>query len=685
MKYYIKTLRSNLDNILSSESISPYSYYQNRGYGYQRFDRLKDEHDEHSLRIDTKILEDGEDVIYIEIDKDDPQLAGVECYKNCESFFLDKPFYLYPWNSRILFKSIEDAQNSVFICRSSLANKMWNYFPTGIADKGEHQAKNKSKSEKSINHNNDIEVDIRRDRLKGYLFAYYWGCCKSLSAELARLLQAELRIYGLATVLAGMRYPSDKMLKEIDRQKKIFNQFDPNRALLKKRWEEVVLNGFSTEADKLLFDSLIDRLGVKKQAMDAFAAEQGVVVSPRLEITNMAGMNWKQFGSQIESYTQSQINQCVENKQIRADQRVTIGSGGCVLSSNDSLYVRLLNEIVKGCNWLSLEKITTRKLEVASELALYVKAYYENGGYTWEGSAEQAYLDSLRRNIANSEPFDPNQISNLELRALAVFVLKGDLMDEMLKYMQVAAVEDYSLVFGLWGASVGYAGIPKTFMQKAQLPQQKVNVCYDYTYTSLTGLENSASLNPNSYTDGMRHQAEKATTPNKILGYRSVLCQMSQPPLKLSAEQIAIIDDILQRNNGRIDEQGFKQIGQIKGIGKRKLALLRQILKPYTVELTATLFKDESEERPQREFSPKEVVKIVTECLPDDDKVREQVEKDVLWYLNGGNGPKEKLIPGLCDYLQRNKYSYGKRQWVRKLYVNVDVELIERKLREAYL
>ncbi len=682
MKYYIRTLRSNLDNILSSESVSPYCFYLSRGFGYQRFDRLKDDTEEHSLRIDTKLFEDEEDVVYIEIDNEDPQLVGVSVQKNQDSFLINKPFYLYPWNCRILFKGIEDAKSSLFICRSSLTNKMWNFFPTGIAEIGEKLGKLKVKRDKIVSVPVDINDDVKRNRLKGFLFAYYWGYCKSLSPNLARMLQAELRIYGIATVLAGLRSPSAEMLNEVDRQKKVFNQFDPNRALLKKRWDEDVLNKFSSDIDRKLFDYLIGRFGVKKQAMDAFAAEQGFAVSPRLDTGNLAGTNWRVFASQIESYTQQQIDMFVANNSIGAEQKVVVNKERTVQCSQDSIYVRVLNEILRGDSWLTLEKISTRKMEVANELTLFVKAYYEIGGYKWEGSSEQTYMDAMRRNIASSDPFDPNQTSNKELRALAVFVLKGDLMDEMLKYMQVSAVEDYSLVLGLWGAAVGYAGIPKTFMQKAALPQVKANDCFNYTYASLTGLENSTDLNPDSFAKCIEQQVKVSASPNKIMESNSVLAQMRKPPLKLTTEQIGFIEDILLKNNWKIDENGFKKIDQIKGIGKKKLEQLRQVLKPYTMEEKATLlFKDDI----LTDFTPNEVVRLVTECLPDDEKVKEQIEKDVIWYLNDGYGPKEKLIPGLCDYLKRNKSSYGKRQWVRKLYANVDVDLIDRKLREAYL
>lgn len=682
MKYYIRTLRSNLDNILSSESISPYSFYLSRGYGYQRLDRLKDDTNDLVLRIDTKLFDDGEDVIYIEINNDDPQLDGLSVQKNQDSLFINKPFYLYPWNCRILFKSVEDAKSSLFICRSSLTNKMWSFFPTGIAEKGEKPGRQKVKTQKMANGSVDINDDIIRNRLKGFLFAYYWGHCKSLSPELARMLQAELRIYGISTVLAGMRIPSAGMLNEVDRQKKIFNQFDPNRSLLKKRWDEDVLNKFSSDYDRQLFDYLIGRLGVKKQAMDAFAVEQGFAVSPRLDNGNLAGTNWRLFASQMESYTRQLIEKFVVNNQLGAEQKVAVDKERNVRSSKDSLYVRVLNEILKGNKWLTLERISTRKMEVANELTLYVKAYYEFCEYQWNGSNEQAYLDALRRNIANSEPFDPNQIPNKELRALAVFVLKGDVMDEMLKYMQVAAVENYSLVLGLWGAAVGYAGIPKTFMQIAALSLSKAIDCYNYTYSSLTGRENSIIMSSESFIKCLEQQVIVSASPNKNMETKTVLSQMSQPPLKLTNEQVGLVEDILQKNHLKIDENGFKQIGHIKGIGKKKLEQIKQVLKPYTTEVKATLlFKEES----FTDFTPNEVVRIVMACLPEDYKLKDQIEKDIIWYLNGGRGPKEKLILGLCEYLRRNKSSYRTKQWVRKLYENVDVNLIEKKLKEAYL
>ena len=104
--------------------------------------------------------------------------------------------------------------------------------------------------------------------------------------------------------------------------------------------------------------------------------------------------------------------------------------------------------------------------------------YYEFTGRQWEGSKEQAYLNSLRQNIAQSTPFNPNDTENKSLRALAIYILKGDNIDDMMNYIQITGVDDYSMAFGLWGINVGYSDIPKTFITRTDLPSDKMLKCY---------------------------------------------------------------------------------------------------------------------------------------------------------------------------------------------------------------
>lgn len=689
MNYYIKTLRSNLDNILSSESISPYSYYLSRGYGYNHFERLKSDVNDNLLRIDTRIIDDDEDVIYIEFNSYNWQLNALAPKRFEDYFFVAQPVYLFPWSCRILFKNADDARSSVFICRSSLTNKMWNYYSVGLAEKRESGVLPHLKPGNEIRTSIkvDIENDIVRNRIKGFLYTYYGGVYKSLKPETAKLLQYELKIYGLSVVMAGMRTPSQELINEMERLKKQFNTFDPNRVVLKNLWRERVINLFSTQIDGQLFENLLNRLGVQKAAMDAFAKEQGVVASPRLDMANLMGMNWRLFGVQLDEYTRLIIDQEIRERQISSEEHVKVEGSRIYFSRNDeTLYEAVLNEVISGNKWLEPERVGSKKMDVANELAYFVKTYHERNGIQWEGSAEQNYLDGLRKNIAFSEPFDPNQTTNKGLRALAIYILKGDMFDEMFKYIQLSGVEDYSIVFGLWGANVGYANLPKTFMQKLALPQQKLDCCYSLSYSSMTGQIAPEELNSENFTEGIQRMPVSIVVKKKAPEEQSIINRLKQAPVKLTDEQTTCVQEILNKNNGRIDEKGFKEIAKIKGIGKKKLEQIKEILKDLVLTPKENLlFSDSYQYTQPRSLMPSDVMKVIQCCLPDDENVWKQVEKDVTWYMSGSHDSADRLIPRMCEYLYRNKNARGGRSWVRKLYENVDVSLIERKLREAYL
>ena len=83
---------------------------------------------DYELTLYTEPMDTEEDVIYIELNGSDDQLKGIRPNGIGNTYLTDKTIWLYPWNCRVLFKTIQDAKDSFFICRSSLSNKMWNCF-----------------------------------------------------------------------------------------------------------------------------------------------------------------------------------------------------------------------------------------------------------------------------------------------------------------------------------------------------------------------------------------------------------------------------------------------------------------------------------------------------------------------------------------------------------------------------
>lgn len=701
MKYYIKILRSNLDNILSSESISPAAFYGKLGYGYNRFDHASDDTSDYELYLSEGVDDSEEDVAYIEFLSDDyRQLTGIDNCVSC-GHTVNTTLRLYPWNCRILFRSVEDAKETIFICRSSLANKMWGCYVFDVISDVRPVPTSPNYAAGPIP--SDLSTEIQRDRkvncLKGFVFAYYLGKACSLTPQLAMLLRAERHIYGLATALAGMKSPSKEMVDTVENLKKIFNANDPNRLELKHRWEKLVLGSFTTVEDGKHFEEQLKRLGVQRQAMDAFASEQGIKLSPRFDVYYATDREWADYKNQITEYTQSILNQYTEEKRLEDNDPLSVDGYSAGFSDQGlKLYERLLAEMMKNTAWLSIDRIRTQKLDTANDATMFVKKVYEEANITWEGSECQEYWNRLRRNIAYSEPFDPNWIHDRSLRALAIYILKGDTIDEMYKYMQMTGVEEYGLAFGLWGVSMGYVDMPKTFPVMLGLKQERVIDCYVRAYEVMTGRKVPKRPVADSYQEVLQKEMKVQNTGaewSRLLTKRTIETNskvnhieelLKDSPLKLTNAQQAEILEIVENGRGAVDDKDLKAIGKIKGIGKKKLEQIKDVLKPISIrEEDALLFREEPTMQMNEDFTPEDIMRVIDDCLPDDFSVRSRVSRDISWYMRGNHDDKAKLILGLCRFLKRNKEVRKNSPWVQKLYENVDVSLIEKRLKDTFL
>lgn len=686
MNYYIKVLRSNIDNILSSESVSPAAYYSRREFGYRRFDMASDDKSEYELYLWDRILDTDEDVVYIEMSGSDPQLQNLIKAQNRDVYIVRKTIRLYPWNCKILFKNTSDAKDTIFICKSSLMNKMWNCYSFGIAPKGELEHHSYYVADSlEINISADVNRDFRWNRVKGFLFAYSIGVAKSLTPSLARLLQAELNIYGLATVLSGMNTASKDIQDSIERQKKIFNTNDPNRLLLKKRWEELVLNQFSTLKDGQIFEEILKKLGVQRLAMDEFAKEQGIALGPKLDTSVVSSSYWKSFKAGLHDYTESVLSQYQKYVRNESDNPIEVVDLHIKIHGKGrNLYELILNHSISHADFLSVERIRSKKLEVANDLSMFIKDYYSYSGQKWDGTDEQNYMNELRKNIAYSTPFDIHKTGNKELQALAAYILKGDVIDDMIKFIQISAIEDYSLILGLWGVNVGYTDIPKTFFNLMNLKSEELTKCYLNSCELLTGDYTEHSLDPDGYRDVLTLHVSDDSVQYSAGPKKTIKEALRLSPIHLSDSQIEEIMNIIHSSSNSFDNGFYKRIGKIKGIGKKKLSEIQQILTPFA-QVGAFFFSEDAQSHATTGTTGQDLWKIIEECLPNDDKVRSQVKKDFEWFLRKNQLPREEMIIKFSYYLSRNKNPAKNRTWLKDIYKHVDVQLIEDKLKKEFL
>ena len=125
-KFYIPTSTFNFNNILSSESISPKSFYVNRGFGYSRWLTIEENNIDNVILLydkpfgfsrPTSDVEDHPMLVEIITDENFPQIVdGI--------YYSDHTIYLSPWHTKFIFFSEQVKRIVMSLSDSSLETKM---------------------------------------------------------------------------------------------------------------------------------------------------------------------------------------------------------------------------------------------------------------------------------------------------------------------------------------------------------------------------------------------------------------------------------------------------------------------------------------------------------------------------------------------------------------------------------
>ncbi|WP_434580764.1 topoisomerase DNA-binding C4 zinc finger domain-containing protein [Sulfurimonas sp. NW15] len=188
-KLYIPTTTLNFNNILSTESISPKSFYENRNFGYKRFEIVEPSRLKHSLIAYTKIpyfeINDDELDNYpliIEISKDMiKDLNIIDKINSIEVFQISQTIYLHPNKVKFLFLNEEHKRITLIKAEPSIETKLLPLYQTKIEiiNKADSFKWEEKYLEKIIEENIDIKQHIYNDvlinKIKGFYFCYTLG------------------------------------------------------------------------------------------------------------------------------------------------------------------------------------------------------------------------------------------------------------------------------------------------------------------------------------------------------------------------------------------------------------------------------------------------------------------------------------------------------------------------------
>ena len=476
MKYYFATTTLNVDNILSTESIAPYSIYKNRKYGYNSFYKLEQIPYSNILILFSKIpyfgtFDKEQDshpmVLEIDIISSDVHLKKIAEQSNCTIYSTDDIIRITPYNCKLLFFNPTDLNHAKLSCSDSLTNKFGDRF-CYILSKGEFDINciqlNSLMEDICDSLDNKVLKDNRLDKVKGFIFGYYLGVSKSLSSNSAYLLKIQKRIYDIvASVKSNGGYANKVFYEEITKLDGEYRKNDPAIKQCREQWNKY-LEGLGIPAKSL--DILLyqyDKQGIVK---NEFMKSCGL--GPTVSFNQYGWSNIESYREALTKYTSTIVtadrNRCLAKFLVKPTFDLDPSYETCMLAAIDDvscMFNRFIDFLLWHGETPTLESLRTNRHGIATETTKYAKSIWDANEWGWENSSVRTYLNDLRRNIREFSPFDLGGQDDIVIKSIAAYILKGEDYDSLIQICEDNSICDYRYVLALWGATIGYTRMPK--------------------------------------------------------------------------------------------------------------------------------------------------------------------------------------------------------------------------------
>ena len=481
MNYYIATSSLNVENILSTESISPMDFYQTRSFGYRNFYQIPQLKDFSDILLFSEIpcfeIEDERRenypmVIQISTEQQFVEVESVPKSLECKVYYSSQTIHITPINTKFLFFTNKACILAYQNCLDSKMCKLVDYFQMQIVSPSKYDLCNIVKSIDVLQHQPVAKVnsDNQYNRVKGFIYGYFIRLTKSLSANTAKMLTLQRRIYDILAAIKSNGGKSnvtfDEELIALDRK---YTQLDSNIIRSRDLWTQRVSSyGLSVEN----LNSFLRDYHLEAEFKRKFCQQEGIVL--RKTLSEYSPESLEKYGEDISLYMKSLLFQEREKNKGNVDlcSQLDINPDfSLAMMSLDDTTSSFFNKILSNIVWNNvidgLDDLRINRFEIATKVTQIVSRVIEETGNEWKGSAEQLYFHHLRQNIKEFTPFNVQETDNVVLQSLAAFLLKGEDYDSLINYLENNSVSDYQYALSLWGATSGYIQIPRAIISSS--------------------------------------------------------------------------------------------------------------------------------------------------------------------------------------------------------------------------
>ena len=491
MKLYIATTSLNFDTIMSTESVSPATFYYRRGFGIKLF------YDKASFCLPNSILltdvcpifsisnkEVEHRPMILEIDDNnypDDYFKKVKEDDDIDVYQTSKTLYLTPSSCRILFTSQRDLSYTLSKAESIIESKFALYEQLGAIavvkesyDTVRINAKTFSVADIDTPDDKCIRQDALIDRAKGFVVSYLIGASKALTPDSVRLqrITNEIKngIYSLRTSDSNNDFKQNAIKDLTSQANSLANKLDPVRQEIAKKIDTFLetthaselLNGASHEAVlKWLKESGLYQAVFNKAATGLRVVNYSQVAAEAISASE------ESFGK-VMDYIQAYTNSILKKKNVDVSAKNVFkltADLNCVEINDSSITSESAEKLEIFYNLFKDPSFTT--VNIRSERARYVEEAGKALFSRTDDQGEREYFNALLDNLEHAQKFDILMSDSLALQSLAAFMKSPDADIEKLSSLLISSeVADSRIAFGLWGLFYGYSSIPNSLFKE---------------------------------------------------------------------------------------------------------------------------------------------------------------------------------------------------------------------------
>lgn len=547
MKLYIPTCTLNFNNIFSTESISPANHYIRRGFGNKRYYKVEANDLDNVILLYSKYPNyhvDNEETenstLVIEIESEDypkGKYTKVNEINDVEIYASSSTIYFNPFHCSIYFDSVQDKTSVMTKADQSLENKYSKLYQGNFKIKDRIQTEDSFVWDKSfINNVNNVESsevnnDILVDRIKGCFVCYLLGANMSVSKEISQLKQLARKMKNTLSAIfnSPTKRPTETqdetLLSYIKEFNEIYSNVDENsiynRNVISKR-----LVSPSTNLDSETIIKVLRDVGAKDYVFSTLN------LRPIYDANDLYNCFYSDPTSSTDSYTNEikklfdvierierteQTKKPKENiKELLSAQNSEIKVVDNVAGTGNFISSLLNSQIAGEYKKFMKDNGTGELLSIAFVGGAKLKEFMPD---KWEKSEYQIYINSLLANMQNGESFDILSTDNETMQSFAAFCQKGEDIDRLIDYMLQCGFSKYRFALGIYGATRGFAVLPKTFTNALINGSCDYYIdFYNYLHKILFGFDLKDTVIPNSKKSNVAGEMSNTMTSSGFSG-----------------------------------------------------------------------------------------------------------------------------------------------------------------------